>query len=203
MLFDLWGAQIETSATTTRYQRVNTATDYDTAGFPFYTRYDAIDDSETSATGGGATSGVFICTAVRPSGVGTVRDLWGDTGTNTGWRLRINAANQLEFAGGNGTAYVTATTVATLPANATAVVTGWHDGTTLRVQINQGAVFTAALASVAAGTAGFTLGKTNGAATNFFGGGLYPVVYRSGTPVTAAEIANTQRYVANRSGVTI
>ncbi len=37
-------AQLTQSATPTRYQRVNTATDYDSVGFPHYLKFDGVDD---------------------------------------------------------------------------------------------------------------------------------------------------------------
>ena len=40
----IWGAQLEYGPAATRYQRVNTATDYDTAGFPAYLKFDGVDD---------------------------------------------------------------------------------------------------------------------------------------------------------------
>lgn len=40
----VWGAQFEYGPTATRYQRVNTATDYDTNGFLYYTKLDGVDD---------------------------------------------------------------------------------------------------------------------------------------------------------------
>lgn len=39
-----WGSQLDTGSVATRYQRVNTTTDYDTAGFPLYLKFDGIDD---------------------------------------------------------------------------------------------------------------------------------------------------------------
>lgn len=47
----LWGADIRVaneSALIPSYQRVNTATNYDTAGFPLYLRFDGVDDSLVS-----------------------------------------------------------------------------------------------------------------------------------------------------------
>jgi hypothetical protein len=37
--------QVETGSTATRYQRVNTASDYDTVGFPAFAQFDATDDA--------------------------------------------------------------------------------------------------------------------------------------------------------------
>ena len=40
----IWHPQYELGPVATRYQRVNTATDYDTDGFPVYLRFDGVDD---------------------------------------------------------------------------------------------------------------------------------------------------------------
>lgn len=41
---EVWHPQAETGSTSNPYQRVNTATDYDTAGFPHRLKFDGIDD---------------------------------------------------------------------------------------------------------------------------------------------------------------
>lgn len=45
----IWGAQLETGSTATRYQRIAAATDYDTVGFPRKVDYDGIDDLLTAS----------------------------------------------------------------------------------------------------------------------------------------------------------
>lgn len=40
----VWRPQAETGPTATRYQRVTTATDYDSVGFPHYLKFDGVDD---------------------------------------------------------------------------------------------------------------------------------------------------------------
>jgi len=44
---NLWQPQVEAGTTATTYQRVNTASDYDTVGFPAFARFDGVDDSLT------------------------------------------------------------------------------------------------------------------------------------------------------------
>ena len=286
--------------------------------------FDGIDDSLSTTTGGGGTAGFFFCTAIKPTGgAGVNRTLWSDAGTNTGYRVRINAANQLELAaaktptygatlitngdfttdtvwakgagwtiaagmatgaasnasitqaatltvgkqyeitytvvtptagtvqmqlqGGtvvSGTArstagtftevltsatgnttlgflgagwsgsiddviireityYVLATSAATVGVGTTAVITAWDDASNLNVQISNGAIASVARPTVLAGTAGYTMGKDNGAATSFFTGNIYPEVYRNGSGLTATERATVKRYVADKSGVTL
>lgn len=69
-----WGAQLELGPTATRYQWVNTPTDYDTAGFPTFDRFDGVDDAGnvTFATALGAAS-----TVVRTLPDGTLQYLEG------------------------------------------------------------------------------------------------------------------------------
>lgn len=180
------------------YQRVNTATDYDTVGFPVREAYNGSNQLLGGASGGGATTGFFFCAGVMITKVGAAQTLFSDTGTNTGWRVRINASNQLELSAGNGTTYTTVATVGTVSINKLTVVTAWHDGTNLNVQINQGAVAQAAFAVATAGTAGYTLACDNGASTNYLQGSLGEIVYRTGTAMTAAQIASTQAFVNSK-----
>lgn len=180
------------------YQRVNTATDYDTVGFPVREAYNGSNQLLGGASGGGATTGFFFCAGVLITKVGAAQTLFSDTGTNTGWRVRINASNQLELSAGNGTTYTTVATVGTVSINKLTVVTAWHDGTNLNVQINQGAVAQAAFAVATAGTAGYTLGCDNGASTNYLQGSLGEIVYRTGTAMNAAQIATTQAFVNSK-----
>ena len=60
----VWGAQLQTGPVATRYQRVNTATDYDAAGFVQALGIDGLDDTiATSPAAFGASMDVFL--AVR------------------------------------------------------------------------------------------------------------------------------------------
>lgn len=163
---------------------------------------DGVDDAEASATGGGSASGFYFCAGIKVSGgAGTARTLWSDAGTNTGYRVRINASDQLELAAGNGTAYTTVATVATLPIG-NYVVSGWDDGTNLNVQLGNGTIAQIARPVVAAGTAGFTLFKDNGAASGFFNGMSFGQVYRTTVP-SEAQRSQTKQYMAMRAGVTL
>ena len=186
------------------YQRVNTATDYDTAE-PFKPgeSYDGVNDKMVAAAGGGATTAFFFCAGIQAKGVGSTQTLWSDTGTNTGYRVRINSSNQLELSAGNGSAYTTIATTATLAVGQRAVVTAWHDGTNLNVQIGSGAVASTSFATATAGTAGFSVGGDNGAASSFFRGWVYEAVYKKDSAMTAAQIATVQRFCAAKAGITL
>ena len=278
-----------------------------------YSYFDGIDDSLTSATGGGGTTGFFLCQAIKPTGgAGAVRTIWSDAGTDTGYRVRINAANKLEFAASNGaplatpvqaaattsltggtglaastayyyvvtainalgetiksneqtvttgagdtnsntiswaavadatgykiyrgtatgaenvyyavgavtsyidtgaastagtppvlgeTAFVKLASTATVDAGTTSLITVYDDGVNLNVQIGSAAVESVARPVVSAGTAGFTMGKDNGAATGFFTGNLYPEVYRKDSGLTATDRLNVQAYCKSKAGL--
>jgi hypothetical protein len=166
--------------------------------------FDGFDDSLSIAAGGGSTTGFFYCGAVNVAGgAGTARTIISDAGANTGYRLRINAANVLELAAGNGVSFTTAVTAGTLTVGNTYVVTAWHDGVNLDVQIGQGTVGQTAFGAVTAGTAGMTEGKDNGAASSFLNGSVYNLVYRAGPTPSAAQIAAVQRYIAGKAGVAL
>lgn len=196
------GAQLEIAPALTRYQRVNTATDYDAEGFLHYFALDRVDDHVTAAAGGGGTTGICVCAAIRAGGAGNARTIWSDRGTNTGYRLSLNASNQLVLSAGNGTAH-TEVVGPTITAGTDYVVTGWHDGTNLRVQVNAGAPTAAAFGTATAGTAGFTVGKDNGAATDYYGERIYEIVYRKDDASSADERSDLISYMAEQAGITL
>ena len=202
----IWGADLRVANDALNqpaYQRVNTSSDYDTVGFKQGEVFDGINDYLTASAGGGSTTSFFWCSAIRAGKVGAVQTLFSDAGTNTGYRVRINASNQLELSAGNGTAYSTVSTTATLSIGQRAVLTAWHDGTNLNVQINNGTVHQVAFSTATAGTAQFTIGKNNNAASNFFAGWLYEKVYTKDSVPSSAQIADTKAYVANIAGITL
>jgi hypothetical protein len=193
-----WGAQLVQGADK-RYQRVNTAADYDAVGFPLYAKLDGIDDGMATTTGGGA-SGFFFCQVVRPTGgAGTVRTLASDTGVNTGYKVQIDAANKLSFSAGNGTAYTSIASASNVDVGVTVLITAWDDGTNLNVQIGAGAVASVARPTVLAGTAGFTVGKDNGAATGYFAGNLYPEIYVKNSGLTALQRVSAQSWCKSKA----
>lgn len=167
----------------------------------YYAEIDGIDDAVLNAAGGGASTGFFFCAAITVGGgAGTARTIWSDAGANTGYRVRVNATNQLELAAGNGVAFTSIATVATLPVAETHVVSVWDDGVNLKAQIDGGAVASIARPVVSAGTAGFTMFKDNGAASSFFGGREYGSVALGRAP-TAIEITKAQRLLAARAAL--
>jgi len=186
------------------YQRVGaTATDHDTDGFPHAQTADGTDDSGTTATGGGNTTGFFYCGALTVSGgAGTARTIWSDTGTNTGYRVRINASNKLELAAGNGSAYTTVASNETITAPGTYLLSAWDDGGVLAVQVNNLAPATTTRPAVSAGTAAITVYKDNGAASSYFNGRDYGSVYAQRYIGESAH-NRLKRYLANVARITV
>lgn len=165
--------------------------------------FDGVNDSLTSTAGGGGTAGFFWCSAIKPAGgAGTNRTIWSDAGVNTGYRVRINAADQFEFAAGDGLAY-TLVVAGPVDVGMAYVVMAWDDGVNLNIQINENAVVSVARPVVAAGTASFTIGKDNGLATNFFPGDIYAEVYRAESGLIASQRESVKRYVTQESRVTL
>ena len=197
------GMQIETGLIATRYQRVTTATDFDTAGFPYYLNSDGINDSYTSATGGGGSAGFFWCGAIMPTGgAGTMRALWSDvSGAANGYVLYITSANKAVLYVGNGAVFTTVSTVESINVGTLYLITAWEDGVNLNIQLNANTVVQIARPVVVAGSAGFTRFKNNGAASGLVIGNEYASVYWKDTAGTAAERAAVQALVRAAAGL--
>ena len=186
------------------YQRVGaTAADHDTAGFPHAAYPDGTDDFDTTSTGGGGSAGFFFCGVLTVSGgAGTDRTIWSDTGTNAGYRVRINASNKLELAAGNGSAYTTVQSNETITAPGTYLLSAWDDGGVLAVQVGNAAAATTARPAVSAGTSTITSYRDNGAATSYFNGRDYGSVYRQTYPGETAH-NRLKAWQARRAGITV
>ncbi len=171
---------------------------------PLRDAFAGTDDGMRSPQGGGSAAGFFLCVGLKPTGgAASVRTIWSDRGTNTGYRVALSAANKLELSAGNGTVYTTIASAADVTVDTAYVLTAWDDATNLNVQINQGAVASVARPVVVAGTAAFEVGKDNAAATSFLIGAIHNLVYRKAGGVSAADRALTQKFVAARTGVTL
>jgi len=186
------------------YQRVGaTASDHDTDGFPHGSYPDGTDDFDTSSTGGGGTTGFFFCGVLTVSGgAGTSRTIWSDTGTNTGYRVRINSSNKLELAAGNGTAYTTVQSHETITAPGTYLLSAWDDGGVLAVQVGNAAAATTTRPTVSAGTSAITSYRHNGAATSYFNGRDYGSVYRQSYPGETAH-GRLKSWLSRNAGITV
>lgn len=186
-----------------RYQRVNTAADYDWANFPLGARFGG-DDYLLTPAGGGGSAGFFYCAAFVPGLTGVSQILWSDRNGFTGYRLRFTTGNLVELSAGNGIAYTSISSAGSAAAlGVPVVITAWDDGTNLNVQLNQGPVLTVARPAVVAGTASFTEGRDNGGSTSPLTGLLLGRAYRKDGGVSAAVRNYVQRRMAAKAGVTL
>jgi hypothetical protein len=167
-------------------------------------RADGFDDSLSCATGGGGNAGFFLCAAVTVNGgAGTDRAIFSDSSGTTGYHIRIDAGNTLRITAGNGAATTGVSTASLLPVGETHVVTIWDDGTNLNAQVDNAATANIARPVVVAGTAGFTMLRHNGSASEFFNGDLHSLVYRKDSGLTAAERALVKTWVGKKVGLTL
>lgn len=193
--FKVTGCSLEYGTSATTYQRVNTATDYVDVGAARYALLDKSDDHFTVAAGGAGTTGILLAIGVMVPAAGTARTIWSDRGTNTGYRLSIDATNKVTFSGGTGAAFTTLTSAGALTAGTKYILMAWHDGTNLNLSINGVSETPVALGTVTAGTTTFTVGKDNGSATGYWGDRLYQMVYRKNDTSNASQRAQLFQYI--------
>lgn len=196
----VWHPQVEFGTTATTYQRVNTATDYVDVGAPRYNALDKTDDHLLVAAGGAGTTGFLLACGIVVPAAGTARTIFSDRGTNAGYSLSIDTANKLVFSGGTGAAFTTLTSAAALTTGQKYAVIAWHDGTNLNLSINNVAETPVACGTVTAGTATFTIGKDNGAASGYWGDRLYSMVYRKNDTSNAGNRSNLFSYLVGKMG---
>lgn len=162
-------------------------------------QYDGIDDFHVLAAGGGAAAEFFFCAAIQVGRVGSVQTLYSNASSNSGYRVRVNAANQLEFSAGNGSGFTTVATTDAMVIDQRAVLTAWSDGARLYAQINNGPVSQQVSGSVATGTASATIGRDNGSATSYFMGRIYGLV-TCHSQVDATHRSSVQQYLNFKIG---
>lgn len=200
--FYVWGADLRLAIDAhLPYQWVNTATDYDTAGFPRYLKFDGAATNLVGASGGGASTAFYFGAAVQFGKVGAVQNIVSDAGTNTGFKIRTTAANQIEISAGNGAAFTAVNTTETFAAGDVAFIELLDNGTNLSACLGNGTPATVARPAVSAGTAQMTLGKANNAASEYSGVSIYSAVYLKDYSPTAAERADYKRWALQRAGV--
>ena len=205
----IWGAQLETGSTATRYQRVNTATDYDTVGFKHYLKFDGIDDSlATASIDFTSTDKMTVFAGVRKlsdAANGIVCELSAATGVNpSSFRVTVPgtpgaATYESVVCGSTGTQ--TPAIVSGLAAPNTSVLSVSQvisTGQTIRA--NGGAVIGTSLGAGAGNYGNYPLYIGSRAGTSIpFNGHLYSLIVR-GTASTDAQIASAESYVNGKTG---
>lgn len=164
-----------------------------------YLSLDKTDDHLLVAAGGAGTTGFLLVAGIMVPAAGTARALWSDRGTNTGYKVGIDASNQIFLSAGNGAAFVTATGPA-LVAGTKYVITAWHDGANLNISVNNGAPTQAAFVTATAGTATITIGKANASATEYWGDRIYGMVYRKNDRSATSQRSSLYSYMVGKMG---
>ena len=195
-----WHPQLELGSTTTNYQKVVSQFDITEAGFNsvYELTGDGVDDVLSVVSGGGGTTGILLCAAIKPAATAAAT-LWSDAGTNTGYKLTLNSTNNIILSAGNGTAY-TSVTGPVIPAGTEDIVEAWHDNVNLNIRVNGGAITSTPFATAAAGTAGFNILADNGTPANFFNGTIAGLVYRQNDASTLTDRANVRAYLNSKAG---
>jgi hypothetical protein len=211
----LWGADLRVTSDGVGipdYQRVNTATDYDTVGFPVYLRADGSNDFlQTNSIDFTGTDKMTICAGVRklsdnPSSFSTIIELSTFPDSNPGtFVLGANsaaAADRKNYAFGSRGAGpmgipIAATGTNTFAAPITNVLTGLGDisgdSAILRVNGSQAASNTADQGTGNYGNYLLILFSRN-AAGNFFNGRFYGGVVR-GAQSSAQQISDLESFM--------
>lgn len=195
----------------TSYQRVTTATDYDTSVCKPYLALDGTDDSfgtnSINFTGGDAMSVFAGVTKLSDAAQGVIAELSATIASNNGAFLLTapnSAAANYNFSS-KGTAQADATTSATYAAPTTDVLTGQadisSDTLTLRIDGASAASSTTDQGTGNYGNYPLFIGRRNNASLPF-NGRLYSLIV-AGKTVSASELASTEAYVAAKTGVTL
>jgi len=211
---DVWHPQLEIASTATRYQRVTTATDYDTVGFPHYLAFDGIDDSLATAAidlSGTSQLSVFAAWAAQFNGIFAA--LYGNGVANYAGSGGYFAANATEYTSSTarfdfgGTSFPI-NEVVTVPINTALVSSQLLDSTAspyqiVRIDGVESATWTSDHGGLPFANAVVKIGH-NGhiGSAHFFNGKMYGFVIR-GAESSATEIENTEAYIASKSGVTL
>jgi hypothetical protein len=205
-----WGADLRVSNDGVNlpvYQRVNTSTDYDTTGFPYYLSFDGSDDSMATNTITPGIDKAQVFSGVRKlsdTAVGMIAELSADINSNNGSFAYYVHTNGRYIYASNGTAIANATSVAatTVPP-ITNVLTGLGDvsGDISILRLNGTQV---AASATDQGTGNYLayplyIGRRNNA-TLPLNGRIYSLIARFGANLDVVTINNTEVYVSGKMG---
>lgn len=209
--FVVHDAQVESGTSATTYQRVTSAMDYDTVGFPMYLRFDGVDDYlVTNSIDFTATDKMTVMAGVRKlsdAATGILFELSADRNTNNGTVSLMSASgrdNQYLF-GSRGTvdgAFAAVSSI-TYPTIQTAVLTGIGNisGDQCLLRVNGSTAATAGAFDQGTGNYGnypLYIGRRGG--TSYpFNGQLYGLVIR-GALSSTGEIQGSESYMNLHTG---
>jgi len=202
----IWGAGLRVANDTALpvYQRVNTATDYDATGFPYYLRFDGTDDSmATASINFTATAQMSVFAGLRKLS-DAARGVLMEMGISSFGAVQLNApvaaSDTINFSstGSTGTANATATGY-TAPVSA--VITGsgdiLADISQLRVNGVQVATSSTDQGSGNYGNHILYIGRRGGT-TLPFNGRIYSLIVR-GAATSETQIGQTETWVNGKT----
>lgn len=186
----IWGASlVPVNQAHLPYQRVNTATDYDTAGFPHYLRFDGVDDRLVTA--GIVWSAACDCfTAIRHTGGTQWVDVWLTTNSGNGyWAVGQSGFSTSPNPGSVGSPAYFVDGTALNPVTRGEIYTRC---------INQTRIVETRSLNLMANAGGLSIG---GYTSLLLNGRLYGLVIAEG--VTDAEASSVRRWLAGKAGVAL
>ena len=196
---------VPSNQSTLPYQRVNTATDYDTTGFLPYLKFDGVDDSlSTNSISFTATDKMSVFAGVRKlsdAGYAALLELSNSYDANTG-TITVGYTSSFIF-GSKGTVGQIASATALAPTSA--VLTGLGDisgdRATLRLNGTQVAQNTGDQGTGNYGNYPLYIGRRGGSSSPY-NGQMYSMII-VGKAVTAGELSSTETYTASKTGVVL
>ncbi|MEN6642198.1 MAG: hypothetical protein ABFE08_07110 [Armatimonadia bacterium] len=187
------------------YQRVDTSTSYDSAGFPRFLRIDATDDFLQTASVDPGTDKVFVCagvTKVSDAATQIVVELSSNTATKTNAFLLISTTAPAIAFGSKGTTYKESTkAVPAGPVTAVASLLGDIGAPSVSGRVNGDASTPTTTTQGTAANYGphpIYIGARAGTSLRLNNGRIYPMVICF-KAVTAGEIAATEAWVNART----
>lgn len=198
------------------YQRVNTSTDYDTAGFPLYLKTDGVDDwMQTNSINFTATDKMTVCVGVRKlvdQSNAILVELSTSAGTSNPGSFNLHAPiatgpSYASYLFGTASISSTNTLVTTYTAPITNVVTVQHDiaasGAAAEIRFRVNAVSNTGTSFGDAGTGNFGNYPLylfrRGGFTLPFNGRFYGMTV-VGKTLTAGELVNLETYTNQKTG---
>lgn len=192
------------------YQRVTTATDYDTAGFPLYLSYDGVDDGmATASVDFTGTDKMTVWAGVHKASdaaIGTFLELTGNS-SSSGGSFAVFAPNSVAVSNYSWRSYGTVQSNAGASGYAaphSAVLAGIGDiaGDVATIRVNGTASTTAT--DQGTGTyanAAIYFGRRGGTSLPFNGREYSTIIL--GRAATASEVSAMERFIASKSGISL
>ena len=192
------------------YQRVNTATDYDTVGFKPYVRFNGVSQwLQTNSIDFSYSDKMFVCAGVRKlsdAALGMLAELSVNSTTNDGsiYLAAPRTATTADYQfSSRGTTSVLTTSPASFAAPVTSVLSGLGNisGDSVTIRVNGSISGTPSTSDQGTGNYGnypLYIGARAGSSL-WFNGRLYGMVV-AGKSTSTSEITNTENYLNQKTG---